>query len=50
MHEKIKDYYDSGLWDITRVRNVVGKAITEAEYGEITGLEYPEVDSAADAV
>jgi hypothetical protein len=41
MFEKIKGYYDSGLWGIQRVWNVVGKAITEAEYKQITGFEYP---------
>ena len=41
MFEKIKGYYQSGLWSIDRVWNVVGKAITEDEYFEITGLEYP---------
>ena len=39
--EKIKVYYNSGLWDITRVKNAValGK-ITEAQFKEITGWEY----------
>jgi hypothetical protein len=41
MYDKIKHYYDTGLWDINRVWNVVGKALTEAEYKEITGFEYP---------
>ena len=41
MLEKIKSYYDKGLWNIDRVWNVVGKAITEAEYLEITGFVYP---------
>lgn len=41
MFDKIKHYYDTGLWDIDRVYNVVGKAITEAEYLAITGFEYP---------
>lgn len=41
--EKIKGYYDNGLWSIDRVFNVVGKAnsITEDEYKEITGFTYP---------
>lgn len=35
--EKVKSYYNSGLWDITRVRNAVIKGwITEAEFEEIT--------------
>jgi hypothetical protein len=42
MYDKIKYYYDNGLWDIQRVWNVVGKAITEDEYFDITGLVYPE--------
>lgn len=39
---KIKAYYDSGLWDIERVYNVVGKknGITPDEYEEITGEPY----------
>ena len=41
MFEKIKHYYDTGLWSIDRVWNVVGKAITEADYQEITGFVYP---------
>jgi hypothetical protein len=41
MFEKIKYYYDNGLWDIDRMFNVVVLAITEAEYFEITGFEYP---------
>lgn len=40
--EKIKKYYDSGLWSIERVRAVVGKktGITIEEFYEITGEEY----------
>lgn len=41
MFDKIKNYYDTGLWSIDRVWNVVGKAITEEEYYQITGLVYP---------
>lgn len=41
MYDKIKGYYDSGLWSIQRVWNVVGKAITEEEYQQITGFVYP---------
>ena len=43
MLEKIKYYYGTGLWSIDRVWNVVGKAITESEYQEITGFVYPEI-------
>ena len=41
MFDKIKYYYDNGLWNIQRVWNVVGKAITEQEYENITGFVYP---------
>ena len=43
MYDKIKYYYDKGFWDINRVWNVVGKenGITEDEYTQITGFEYP---------
>lgn len=43
MFEKVKYYYDNGLWNIQRVYNVVGKAITKEEYLEITGFVYPAV-------
>lgn len=48
MKEKIEYYYKEGLWDITRVRNVVGKAITEEDYFEITGFVYPETQNSVD--
>lgn len=39
--EKVKNYYDKGLWDISRVRNAVFKSwITETEFFEITGVYY----------
>ena len=38
--EKVKNYYDRGLWDEYRVHEAVGKWITEAEYEEITGNPY----------
>lgn len=41
MFNKIKYYYEAGLWSIDRVWNVVGKALTEDEYEEITGFKYP---------
>lgn len=34
--------YETGLWNIDRVWNVVGKVITEEEYFTITSLVYPE--------
>lgn len=39
--EKVKYYYDSGLWNLQRVWNVTNKVITEAEYQQITGFAYP---------
>ena len=40
--EKIKGYYDKGLWSVERVRSVVGKSlgITAEEFTEITNLPY----------
>lgn len=39
--EKIKKYYDTGLWNEVRVRNMVLKGIiTEDEYEEIIGESY----------
>lgn len=35
--EKVKAYYDRGLWSADRVKNAVGKWITEEEYAEIVG-------------
>lgn len=42
--DKIKHYYDTGLWSKERVYNVVGKknGITPEEYEEITGEPYEE--------
>ena len=42
-YTKIKNYYESSMWSIDRVWNVVGKklGITEDEYKEITGFTYP---------
>ena len=43
MYDKIKLYYDSGLWNEVRVRNMVVKGvITEEEYASIVGKEYEE--------
>lgn len=40
---KVKKYYDSGLWNKTMVANAVVKNwITAAEYEIITGEVYPE--------
>lgn len=39
--EKVKYYYDNGLWNIDRVKKAVAKGwITEEEYREITGEDY----------
>ena len=38
--EKVKNYYDNGLWNETRVHNAVGRWITAEEYAEITGKYY----------
>ena len=41
--EKVKDFYERGLWDISRVRNAVVKNwITPSEFEEITGTVYEE--------
>ena len=41
--EKIKEYYNTGLWSEVRVRNMVIKGIiTEEEYKAIIGKEYKE--------
>ena len=40
-YQKVKKYYDSGLWNVKMVRNsVVKKWITEEEFIMITGNEY----------
>ena len=38
--DRVKMYYDKGLWSKERVYNVVGKVITAEEYEEITGDPY----------
>ena len=41
MFEKVKNYYDKGLWKIGAVRNAVKKGwITADEFKEITGEDY----------
>ncbi len=41
--EKIKKYYDTGLWNEIRVKNMVIKSvITTKEYELIVGKEYKE--------
>lgn len=40
-YEKVKGYYDKGLWSAKRVYNAVEKGwITAEEYTEITGEDY----------
>ena len=42
-YEKVKNYYDKGLWTIDMVRNAVVKGwITADEFEEITGQPYEE--------
>ena len=36
----VKKNYDTGLWNLTMVRNAVHRWITEDEFTEITGLSY----------
>lgn len=43
LYEKIKSYYDTGLWSETRVKNMVIKGfITKEEYKNIVGKDYKE--------
>jgi len=40
-YQKVKHYYDKGLWGIGKVRDAVEKGwITEEEFKEITGEDY----------
>lgn len=39
-YDKIKAWYDNGLWKKKHVRAAVGKKITEEEYALITGEDY----------
>ena len=39
--ETVKNYFDKGLWNLTRVKNAVVKNwITADEFKEITGEDY----------
>ena len=40
--DRIRFYYEQGLWDRHRVRNVVGKVLTAEEYEQIVGEPYAE--------
>lgn len=40
-YDKVKGYYDGGLWNKSQVRNAVLKNwITRSEFTEITGEQY----------
>ena len=40
-YEKVKDYYDRGLWSVEKVRQAVVKGwITEEEYALIVNESY----------
>ena len=40
-YQKVKYYYDNGLWSISRVRDAVVKSwITPEQFFEITGAAY----------
>lgn len=40
-YDKVKYYYENGLWTLDMVRNAVVKGwITEEEFKEITGIDY----------
>lgn len=40
-YDKVKNYYDSGLWNLTMVKNAVVKGwITAEEFKEIIGQDY----------
>lgn len=43
--EKVKEYYEKGLWSKGRVYNAVGKWITAEEYQQITGDTYAVYES-----
>lgn len=41
MYEKIKKYYELGMWNEQKVRNAVDKGVITAEqFKEITGNEF----------
>lgn len=43
-YQKVKDYFDKGLWSISRVRDsVVKEWITPEQFYEITGEVYEEI-------
>lgn len=48
-YEKVKNYYNKGLWSKERVYNAVGKWITADEYEEITGEAYAKEEEKQEA-
>ena len=43
--EKVKRYYEHGMWSLRRVYQAVGRWITAEEFEEITGQPYvPETE------
>ena len=38
-YEKVKNYYEKGLWDLERVKKAGGRWITEGAYENITGMK-----------
>lgn len=47
-YQQVLDYWEQGLWNETRLRNaVLKKWITEAEFTEITGIDYNQPDTEA---
>ena len=41
LYDKVKQYYDWGLWTVEMIKNaVVKQKITPEQYKEITGLDY----------
>ena len=36
-YEKVKTYYERGMWSLDRVKAAVGKWITEEEFKQIVG-------------
>lgn len=39
-YDKVKRYYDAGLWSLAQIRRAVNKWITPEEYQNITGEVY----------
>lgn len=40
--EKVKGYYEQGLWSLEQVKNAVNRWITPEEYKQVTGEEFVE--------